>query len=106
MKCKILFCQRCFIGITFGATKNMFNGNHVGCIFFSYYLSQFSETSQSPVGAFMHRRGKARRGGGAWLGFNVADCAPMKKGTVSSVLIFNFVAVCVPSLCVQFFFPP
>lgn len=79
--------------------------------FWLLYLPQLSETGQSPleksVGASVHRRRKARRGGGgAGLGFNVADCAPMKKGTVSSVLIFNFVAVCVPSLCVQFFFPP
>lgn len=74
--------------------------------FFGYLLPKFSETGQSPVQACVHRRGRASRGGGAWLWFNIADCAPMKKGTVSSVLIFNFVAVGVPSLCVQFFFPP
>lgn len=73
-------------------------------VFLGYYHAGFSETC--PAGASVHGRGKAGPGGGAWLGFNVADCAPMKKGTVSSVLIFNFVAVCVPSLCVQFFFPP
>lgn len=33
--------------------------------------------------------------------FNVADCAALKKGTVSPVLTLNFVAVRVHGLCAQ-----
>lgn len=72
----------------------------------SFLKLEWPEIKKTATGASSHHLERVQAGRrGLAPGFNVADCVPMKKGTVSSVLIFNFVSVCVPSFCVQFVFP-
>lgn len=67
---------------------------------FGSCLPQLSEKGQSLVKASVHGRGKARRGGGARLWFNVADCAPMKKRNSFFCVNFQFCCcLCAQPLC-------
>lgn len=68
--------------------------------FGNYSLWKFSGTGQNPDGASFHKQEKARRGGGAWLGFNVADCVPMKKRNSFFCVNFQFCCcLCAHPLC-------